>query len=260
MPSGEQLSVHLETPLGLQPVLNDLHIALSPGKIYGLLGKSGTGKTVFAKALCGLLDPPFRVVSGRIRISNRIWSLEKPNDRNRLRGNIVFMIFQSASLALNPTMTIGDQIAEVFIHRKGIGRQPAMQAAAHVLEQVGLNPAYGQDYPHQISGGMRQRVQISVALALEPEILVADEPTTGLDAVTQARVITLLARIVKARSISMVLISHDLRLIAQVSDEVGILRNGRLVENGRIDTVFGRSLSPEAEKWVESLAVLEGKS
>lgn len=157
-------------------------------------------------------------------------------------------------------MTIGGQIAEVFIHRKGIGRQPAMQAAARVLEQVGLNPAYGRDYPHQISGGMRQRVQIAVGLALEPEILVADEPTTGLDAVTQARVITLLARIVKARSISMILISHDLRLIAQVSDEVGILRNGRLVENGRIETVFGRSLSPEAEKWVESLAVLEGKA
>jgi ABC-type glutathione transport system ATPase component len=260
MPSVEQLTVHLETPSGFQPVLNDLHISLSPGKIYGLLGKSGTGKTVFAKAISGLLEPPFRIVSGRIRMPNRVWSLEKRKDRYRLRGDTVFMVFQSSSLALNPTMKIGDQIAEVFTEKKGMGRQASVQAAAEALEQVGLNPAYARDYPHQISGGMRQRVQIAVGLALEPEILVADEPTTGLDAVTQARVITLLARLVRTRSISMILISHDLRLIAKVSEEVGILRNGRLVENGRIDTVFGRPLSPEAGKWVESLAVLEGKS
>lgn len=253
------LNVGKDEPQGISHALRDIHLTLKPGRIFGLMGESGAGKTLLARSLSGLLRPPFRVISGRIRINGEDIPLTDRRVWQRIRGREIFMIFQSSSLALNPLMPISQQVAEVFTDIKGSGKKVALDQAGELLEQVGLRRAHARQYPHQISGGMRQRVQIAVALALSPRLLIADEPTTGLDPITQTQILDLLARVVKRRSMALILISHDLRAVARIAEYIGILDHGRLVESGPIRQLLGHAPSDHVKQLLNDLAFLEAR-
>lgn len=253
----EELSVVRDTPDGPCPVLTDLAFHLGPGQTFGLVGDSGAGKTVFARTLAGLLSPPFRIAAGRLRIAGRVMR-EDPAAWREMRGRRVFMIFQSSSLALNPNMRAGEQVVETLTEVKGWKRRAAREWAVHLFQRVGLEPDDVKRHPRRMSGGMRQRVQIAVALALEPAVLIADEPTTGLDAVTQKQVLELLSSVVSERNMGLIFISHDLRLVARLATSVGILDSGRFTDQGSFAEVFRRGRSHQADRMLDHLEIMDG--
>jgi ABC-type glutathione transport system ATPase component len=212
-------------------LVQEASFSLERGKTFGLLGSSGSGKTLLACALCGLLNPPVRLLGGSIRFAGETLH---PGPKRRLiskRGRHIFMIFQSAAAALNPYMSVGRQIAEAVTLKERQPRQAAMRRAEALLERVGLSPTAAAAHPFQLSGGMQQRVLIAIALALRPEVLIADEPTTGLDAVSELRILELL-RSLQEEGMAMLFISHDLNALAFLADHAGVMTGGRIVESG----------------------------
>jgi peptide/nickel transport system ATP-binding protein len=243
--SVEGLDVSLPTPRGPAHVVRGVSFALERCDRLGIVGESGCGKTMTALALIGLLPEGARV-GGRILLHGRDLLALPEAELCRLRGDRIAMVFQEPMTALNPVQTVGRQIAEgLRVHRR-TGRAEAAAEAARLLERVGIPDARRRlvSYPHQLSGGQRQRVMIAMALACRPDVLVADEPTTALDVTVQARILDLLRDLADEFGMALVLITHDLGVIAEMADRMLVMYAGRVVEEGPTETVFGRPAHP----------------
>jgi len=241
----KDLGVKLNTSRGPAQAVRGVSFALRHGETLGLVGESGCGKSVTALALMGLL-PDSAVISGSVRLDGR--ELVGLSDANycKLRGNRISMIFQEPMTALNPMHTIGRQVAEPLRRHTGISAAEARLEAIGLLDRVGLPDAAKRvdAYPHQFSGGQRQRITIAMALACQPDVLIADEPTTALDVTIQGQILDLIAGLVEERGMSMILISHDLGVIAENVERMMVMYGGTVVENGATDAVFTRMGHP----------------
>jgi peptide/nickel transport system ATP-binding protein len=224
---------NLNVRFGDFTALNDVSFDIASGEIIGIVGESGSGKTMTALASIGLL-PDGATASGAVIFDGNNLLKHDEDELNALRGDDIGMVFQEPMTALNPVKTIGDQVAEGIIWHTKISKVEALKKAAQMLERVGLPPAqFPLDrYPHELSGGQRQRVVIAIACALNPRLLIADEPTTALDVVLQAQILELLKGLVKERGMGLMLISHDLAVVASMADKIVILKNGKMVEAG----------------------------
>ena len=219
--------------------VNGISFTLEKGKTIGLVGETGAGKTTVAKSIMRVLpDPPARIVSGEIWLDGQNL-LDLPEEEMReLRGSKASMIFQDPMTALNPVMTVGKQIAEcIFLHEK-VDSNRARERAVKMLEMVGIPADRYDEYPHQFSGGMKQRVVIAMALACNPELLIADEPTTALDVTIQAQVLDMMSDLKKELNTSMIMITHDLGIVARVCDDVAVVYAGEIVESGTKEDIF----------------------
>ena len=227
------------------PVLQDVDLELAPGQITGLVGESGSGKSMTALAIMGLL-PHGAAQSGRIELDGQNLTDLTEAGYCALRGRRIGMIFQEPMTALNPLMSIGDQVAEALILQQALPRALALQAARDRLDRVGLNaPRFPLTlYPHELSGGQRQRVAIAIAIAQRPDVLIADEPTTALDVTTQARILDLLQGLVRDERMALLLITHDLAVVAGVADQVAVMQQGRIVEAAPAKALFQRQNHP----------------
>ncbi|MBW3576374.1 MAG: ABC transporter ATP-binding protein [Actinobacteria bacterium] len=241
------LCVEFRTRHGVIEAVNGLSYSLDPRQTLAILGESGSGKTVSAHAVMGIIDSPPGYVTGGQIVYRGVDLLRLPERQmRRVRGQRVAMIFQDALAALNPVFTVGFQIAEMFRVHRGMRRQDARARAAELMDRVRIPNARRRldDYPHQLSGGMRQRVMIAMALALDPDILIADEPTTALDVTVQAQIMQLLADLQHQTGMGMILITHDLGVVAEVADEVVVMYTGRAMERGPIHDVYARPAHP----------------
>ncbi|GAB3570664.1 ABC transporter ATP-binding protein [Spelaeicoccus albus] len=233
--SVRDLVVEFETPAGRVRAVNDVELDVRQGQALGILGESGSGKSVTASAIMGLLDtPPAHVTSGEILLDemNLVGLPEK--QRQRVIGSEISMVFQDALTALNPVHTVGNQIGELYRVHRGMSRRASRLAAIEMMDRVRIPGAAGRvhDYPHQFSGGMRQRIVIAMALALDPKVLIADEPTTALDVTVQAQILELLKEQQDERDMGLVLITHDISVVSEVTDETAVMYAGRIVERG----------------------------
>ena len=241
------------------PAVDGVSFRLAPGETLGLVGESGSGKSLTALALIGLLPQHGVECSGRIRFEGRDLDQMNESERRRLRGASIAMIFQEPATALNPVFTVGDQIAEVFVQHRGLGRAAALEQAVEMLRLVGI-PAPERrlnDYPHQMSGGMRQRVMISIALACEPRLLIADEPTTALDVTIQAQVLELLRELKERLGLSVILITHSLGVVAEFVDRVAVMYGGRIVEEAAVADLFANPLHPYTQGLLASIPPID---
>ena len=234
------LAVGFSTRNGDVLALEDVSFHVDAGETLSLLGESGSGKSVSAQAIMALLPDAAHINRGSIEFAGRdLLALPRVETR-RLCGTSMGMVFQDPLTALNPVFTVGEQIAELFRHRAGMGRRAAMAAAADVIDEVGIPDARARlgNYPHQFSGGMRQRLVIAMAIALRPSLLIADEPTTALDVTVQAQIMDLLARLQRESQMALLLITHDLGVVADVTDRVAVMYGGRIVETGPVREVY----------------------
>lgn len=223
--------------------VNGVSFSLSPGSVLGIVGESGSGKSSIGMALMGLTAASHAVVGGDVTFDGRdLLTLGGPEWR-ALRGDRLAMVFQDAMATLNPVLRIGQQIAEVFrYHRPRMSRREIRAATLSLLERVGIRDAERRidNYPHQLSGGMRQRVVIAAAIALEPDLLIADEPTTALDVTVQAQILDLMQTLIREQNTAMVMISHDLDVVGDICDHVLVMKDGIIVEAGPVETVLIR--------------------
>ncbi|GAA2880202.1 ABC transporter ATP-binding protein [Streptosporangium fragile] len=252
----EDLHVEFASPHGAVRVLNGVGYTVEAGETLAVLGESGSGKSVTARAIMGLVRPPRgRVTAGAVRLRG-VDLLALPEEgRRRLRGTTVAMVFQDALSALNPVLTVGDQIAELFRAHRGLSRKDARREAVAVLDAVRIPAAARRagDYPHQFSGGMRQRVGIALAIALRPQVIIADEPTTALDVTVQAQIIRLLGEIQREHGTGLVLITHDMGVVAEIADRVAVMYAGRVLERGTAAEVYARPAHPYTEALLDAV-------
>ncbi len=239
------LSVRLQTQRGPADAIRGIGFGLQRGETLGLVGESGCGKSITAMALMGLL-PEGAVVSGSIRFDGQELVGQPDAAMRKIRGNRIGMIFQEPMTALNPVHTIGHQVAEPMRLHRGISREKAQAQTISLLDRVGIPNAAGRidAYPHQFSGGQRQRITIAMALACEPDLLIADEPTTALDVTIQGQILDLIHDLVTERSMALLLISHDLGVIAQNVARMMVMYGGSVVESGPTSTVFANRAHP----------------
>jgi len=226
--------------------IDGIDITVAAGETLALVGESGCGKSMTALSILRLVPEPGRIAEGRIEFSGEDLLLLPEEEIRRIRGNRIAMIFQEPMTSLNPVFRVGDQIFEVLRLHRGMNRQEAASAAARLLEQVGIPEPKQRllDYPHQLSGGLRQRVMIAMALACDPQLLIADEPTTALDVTIQAQIMDLLAELKSSRDMATLLISHDLGVVAENADRVAIMYAGLIVETATTTSLFGNPLHP----------------
>ena len=243
----ENLAVEFDTHGGTVKAVRGVSFSLQEGQTLAVVGESGCGKSVCVQSLVGLIPmPPGRITSGRARIDGEDILGQETIKGARVRGEMIGMIFQDPMTSLNPTMRIGEQIAEPLRLHGGMGRRAARHRAIELLEmsQVADAPRRARQYPFEFSGGMLQRVMIACALACEPRILIADEPTTALDVTIQAQILTLMRDLQRERKMSLILITHDLGVVAQMADEVVVMYAGKVVETGTADEIFYASGHP----------------
>ena len=241
------LQVGFRTDTGYVSAVNGISFDLHEGETLGIVGESGSGKSVLNLAVMGLIpQPPGKVESGKIVYRGQDLLSLSSNEMCRIRGNRIAMIFQDPMTALNPYLTIEDQLTEVTRWHLGIQMSEARNRAVEMLERVGIPnaPKRIQEYPHQFSGGMRQRVMIAMALSCKPDILIADEPTTALDVTIQAQVVELLAELRSELDMAIILITHDLALVAGFCDHVAVMYAGHIVEYASVEELFSSSLHP----------------
>jgi oligopeptide/dipeptide ABC transporter ATP-binding protein len=233
----------LAIALGDRPLVEDVSFDIAPGEAFGLVGESGCGKSVTALSILRLLaSPPLAISGGRILFGGRDLAHLDAEALRRVRGGEIAMIFQEPMTSLNPVFTIGDQIGEVLAIHRGMDARAAARRAAELLDLVGIPAAASQleRYPHQLSGGQRQRAMIAMALACEPKLLIADEPTTALDVTVQAQILDLIDRLRRELGLACLLITHDLGVVGEVCERVGVMYAGRIVEQGPVGEVFVR--------------------
>jgi oligopeptide/dipeptide ABC transporter ATP-binding protein len=239
-----------------EPVVEDVSFELEPGRVLGLVGESGSGKSVTALSIMRLVDRPGRVEPGsKILFEGRDLAKLSENEMSAIRGNDVSMIFQEPMTSLNPVFTVGDQIAEAVQLHQGLGKRDAIARAVEMMRLVGIPSAERRvdDYPHQMSGGMRQRVMIAMALACNPKLLIADEPTTALDVTVQAQILELMKDLRERLGMAILLITHDLGVVAEMVDEVAVMYAGRIVERGPVAEVFAEPQHPYTEALLRSI-------
>lgn len=258
------LKTEFSTPSGTVHAVRGVDLDVRGGERVGIVGESGSGKTALALSILGLIDPPGRVVSGSICLKGReLWPFDERR-LNEVRGKEIALVFQDPMTALDPIQTIGRQIGEALRSHSSMSRRKARQSAIGLMQEVGISSAARRvdNYPHQYSGGMRQRVMIAVALANQPDLIIADEPTTALDVTSQAQILDLLTQICRDRGTAIVLITHNLGIVAGFCDYVFVMYAGRIVEHSPVRELFAHPVHPYTEALLRSVprSVAEGES
>ncbi len=245
----------LEVCFARRQVLRRVSFSIAPGETLGIVGESGSGKSVTALSIMGLLSRPGRVTGGRVLWHGEDLLQLPPDSHRQLRGKAMAMIFQEPMTCLNPVYTVEKQISEVLMLHRGMSKKEAAEAAADYLEQVGIAEPMARlrNYPHELSGGMRQRVMIAMALAGEPELLIADEPTTALDVTVQAQILDLLKQLQAKTGMAMILITHDLGLVAENAERGVVMYAGEVVEEGSVEELFTNPAHPYTQGLLRSL-------
>lgn len=257
----KNLHVRFDTDDAKIYAVNGVNLELKRQKTLGLVGETGAGKTTTVLSLLKLIScPPGVITDGEILVNGKDIMKLSDGELETMRGNEIAMIFQDPMTSLNPVMTVGDQIAEtISIHEK-VGKNEAFELAKRMLETVGIPGDRANEYPHQFSGGMKQRVVIAIALACHPNILIADEPTTALDVTIQAQVLELMRKLKEEFKTSMIMITHDLGIVAETCDEVAVMYAGRIVEKGTLEDIFNRTSHPYTEGLFNSLPDLSDRT
>ena len=258
----DDLYVEFRTDYGVVNAVNGISYNLDKGETLAILGESGCGKSVSAQTIMGILDsPPGFVTGGEIRYKGRDLLQMAAKEQRNLRGEEISIVFQDALSSLNPVFSVGAQIGEMFRRHRGTSRKDAKNAAIELMDRVRIPSARERvnDYPHQFSGGMRQRVMIAMAIALDPEILIADEPTTALDVTVQAQVMDLLADLQRENGMGLILITHDLGVVGEIADRIAVMYAGRIVETGGTDAVFSAPAMPYTAGLMTSIARVDQK-
>ncbi len=256
----QDLQTHFFTGEGVVRAVDGVTLSVRPGETLGLVGESGCGKTVTALSILRLIpNPPGRIVGGTICFEGRDLLRLPEEEMRSIRGCAISMIFQEPMTSLNPVFTVGEQVAEGIRHHQKVSRREAWDRAVEVLRRVKIpDPARrAYEYPHQLSGGLRQRVMIAMALALGPKLLIADEPTTALDVTIQAQIVDLLMGLQEEMQMAVILITHDLGVIAETADRVVVMYAGRVVEETSAEQLFETPLHPYTQGLLESLPKLE---
>lgn len=255
----ENLAIEFATDAGAVKPVQGISYELRKGEVLGVVGESGCGKTVSTMALMGLIQAPGRIVEGSIKFRGTDVTHYTQKEWNRLRGKEIAMIFQDPMTSLNPFLTIGDQIREVLELHTDLRGKAIRNRIVELLESVGLETPGKRlsAYPHQFSGGMRQRVMIAMALAAEPKVLLADEPTTALDVTIQAQILDLLSALQEWRELSILLITHDMGIVAGFCDRVQVMYAGRIVERGNVGPLYEHPLHPYTEGLLASIPRLD---
>jgi oligopeptide transport system ATP-binding protein len=256
------LKTHFFTREGVVQAVDGVSFQVEKGRTLGIVGESGCGKSVTALSIMGLIPkPPAKIVDGSVLFDGK--DLTKLNDRQLedVRGRQVAMIFQDPMTSLNPTFKIGSQITETLRRHFDMKKEPARKRAVELLEEVGIPDAAGRldDYPHQFSGGMRQRVMIAIALSCNPALLIADEPTTALDVTIQAQILDLLERLREEHEMAMIIITHDMGVVAEAADDVAVMYAGQIVEQANVLELFENPEHPYTEALLGALPQLEGE-
>jgi len=239
------LVVHYETADGIVEAVNGVDLSILRGETLGLVGETGAGKTTIALAIMGLLPvPPSNIIRGEILIGGEDIRKKSEREMRDIRGRVASMIFQDPMTALNPTMKVGDQIAEVIKLHRSVNKKEAVHAAAEMLQMVGIPSERYYEFPHQFSGGMKQRVVIAIALACRPEFVIADEPTTALDVTIQAQILDLMRNLKSELNTSTLLITHDFGVVAELCDKCAVIYAGMIVESGTVGQLFDDPAHP----------------
>jgi oligopeptide/dipeptide ABC transporter ATP-binding protein len=258
----EDLCVSFRTPEGTVKAVDRVSLSLNQGEILGVVGESGCGKSVTSLSILGLIpSPPGAIDSGRIRFENRNLLELAPEALRRLRGRDIAMIFQEPMTSLNPVLAIGRQVAEPLMTHRGLSRSAALAQAGEWLEQVKIPAARRrlEDYPHQLSGGMRQRVMIAMAMVCRPKLLIADEPTTALDVSIQAQILALMLDLKKEMGMSLLLITHNLGVVAQMASRVVVMYAGQVVEEASAVDLFDNPFHPYTQGLLQSMPQLAAR-
>jgi oligopeptide transport system ATP-binding protein len=258
----EDLHVEFRTDYGVVNAVNGISYTLDAGETLAILGESGSGKSVSAQAIMGLIEtPPGYVTDGSIRYRGQNLLELNSKQMQKIRGQKIAMIFQDALTSLNPVFSVGFQIAEMFRVHRGMSRRDAKKKAIELMDRVRIPSAKERigDFPHQFSGGMRQRVMIAIALALDPDVLIADEPTTALDVTVQAQIMELLSDLQKETGMGLILITHDLAVVADVSDRLAVMYAGKIVETGSVYDIYENPAHPYTEGLLQSIPRLDQK-
>ena len=245
--SVKNLTVEFTTRDGIAPVIDDLSFDLAPGETLSLVGESGCGKSMTALAIMGLIpSPPGRVAGGSISLAGENLLQASDTRLRAVRGNDISMVFQEPMTSLNPVFTVGEQISETLRRHQGLNRRQAKALSIEMLDavQIPLPTRRINDYPHQLSGGMRQRVMIAMALACRPKVLIADEPTTALDVTVQAQIFDLMRAVGKETDAAIILITHDMGSVAEMAERVVVMYAGRKIEEGYVDDILARPRHP----------------
>jgi len=253
------LRTHFNTKEGVVKAVNGVSFNLHKGEILGIVGESGAGKSVTGFSLLRLIDSPGEIVEGEIKYKEK--DLLKMNKKrmNKIRGEKISMIFQDPMASLNPVLTIGRQLMEVLQFHLNYSRKEAKNRAIELLEMVGISSPETRlkHYPNQLSGGMRQRVVIAIALASDPEIIIADEPTTALDVTIQAQIIGLMKNLIKDRQTSLIFITHDLALVSEIADRIMVMYAGDVIEHGRKSKIISNPVHPYTKGLIKSIPVMD---
>ena len=252
------LVIHYETDEEVVEAVNNITFQLEKGKVLGLVGETGAGKTTTALGIMGLLPSKVgHVVQGSIKLEGEDLLKKSNREMRSIRGKKISMIFQDPMTALNPVKTVGDQIAEVVLLHNKCSKAEALKRAQEMLAMVGIVPERYKEYPHQFSGGMKQRIVIAIALACEPDLLIADEPTTALDVTIQAQILDMMRNLQQKCGTSMILITHDLGVVAEMCDSCAVMYAGQLVEYGSVEQVFDNPKHPYTKALYQSIPSLD---
>ena len=251
----EHLRVEFPTRRGTLVAVDDVSFTIAPGEVLGVVGESGAGKSLTGAAIIGLLDPPGRIAGGAIRLAGQRIDDLAPEAMRRIRGRQIGAVFQDPLTSLNPLFTVGHQLIETMQAHLELSAKAARQRALELLDEVGISAPERRidQYPHQFSGGMRQRVVIALALSANPKLIVADEPTTALDVSIQAQIITLLKRLCREHDTAIMLITHDMGVIAETADRVAVMYAGRIVEIGPVADVIHQPQHPYTRGLMDSI-------
>ncbi|WP_030153397.1 ABC transporter ATP-binding protein [Streptomyces sp. NRRL S-244] len=256
------LHVEFRTRDGVAKAVNGVNYSVDEGETLAVLGESGSGKSVTAQAVMGILDiPPGRIAGGEILFKGKDLLKMKEEERRKIRGADMAMIFQDALSSLNPVLSVGAQLGEMYEVHRGMSRKDAKAKAVELMDRVKIPAARERvgDYPHQFSGGMRQRIMIAMALALEPSLIIADEPTTALDVTVQAQVMDLLAELQRELNMGLILITHDLGVVADVADKIAVMYAGRIVEAAPVHEIYAAPAHPYTRGLLDSIPRLDQK-
>lgn len=256
------LKTHFFTSKGIVKAVDGINIDINSGESVGLVGESGSGKSVTATSIMRLVpSPPGKIVDGRINFHNEDLLKKTEDEMRKIRGNKIAMCFQDPMTFLNPVMRVGDQITEAILMHNDVDKKEAHEMAIEAMEEVLIPSASVRalDYPHNFSGGMRQRILIASALSCNPDLIIADEPTTSLDVITQADMLDLFIELTNKKNSSLMLISHDLGIVAQTCDHIFVMYNGKVLESGSVKEIFKDPLHPYTEGLLESLPRVHGK-
>lgn len=250
----DELVVHYVTSAETVEAVNSISLKLEKKQTLGLVGETGAGKTTAMLSLMSMVpDPPGKIVNGRIKVNGLDMMKLSPAQLQSVRGSEIAMIFQDPMTSLNPVLTVGEQIAESILLHRDVTKDEALKEAQKILGTVGIDPTRYGEYPHQFSGGMRQRVGIAIALACNPSVLIADEPTSALDVTIQAQILKMMRKLKEEKDTSMILITHDLGVVAEMCDVVAVMYAGRIVEYGTLAEVFNETKHPYTEGLFRSL-------